>query len=236
MNSKTAPATSPNPQPSQGSSSAQLELYSQAPLPTEWGLFETRVYRDAQGQEHMAISQGDLSDEAGPALVRVHSACFTGEALSSLKCDCKAQLERALQEINERGRGVVIYLFQEGRGIGLGNKIKAYALQAQGFDTVDANTHLGFEEDARRYDCAVQMLTHLGIRRVQLLTNNPLKVEALQKAGLNVVERVAIEVGRNEVNDAYLNTKRDRMRHMLNAQEADTTKQAQGKQAPAQES
>jgi GTP cyclohydrolase II len=201
----------------QSPQSPYITLYSEALLPTEWGDFYTKVYRDVEGQEHMAIYQGELSGEE-PTLVRVHSACFTGEALSSLKCDCKAQLERALQEINRAGRGVVVYLFQEGRGIGLGNKIKAYALQAQGFDTVDANTALGFEEDARRYEGAVAILQDLGVSQVRLMTNNPLKVEALERAGLKVADRVAIEVGRNEVNSAYLDTKRDRMRHMLSSE------------------
>jgi len=161
----------------------------------------------------MAISQGELSGD--PVLVRIHSACFTGEALGSLKCDCKAQLERALREINREGRGVVVYLFQEGRGIGLGNKIRAYALQTSGADTVDANRQLGFADDDREYSDALEILSELGVERVRLMTNNPLKLEALKAAGLEVTERVSIEVGRNEVNASYLDTKRDRMRHHL---------------------
>ena len=197
----------------------RLTRYAQATLPTEWGTFETLVYRSPTGEEHMATYQGELSEElSGPTLVRVHSACFTGEALGSLKCDCKAQLERALQEIDREGRGVVVYLFQEGRGIGLGNKIRAYALQAQGVDTVDANRQLGFGDDERGYQDAVEILRDLGVTRVRLMTNNPLKLEALQKAGLELSQRVSIEVGRNEVNASYLDTKRDRMSHLLKEQ------------------
>jgi len=197
----------------------RLTRYAQATLPTEWGTFETLVYRSPAGEEHMAIYQGELSDElAESTLVRVHSACFTGEALGSLKCDCKAQLERALQEIEREGRGVVVYLFQEGRGIGLGNKIRAYALQTQGVDTVDANRQLGFGDDERDYQDAVEILRDLGVTRVKLMTNNPLKIEALQKAGLELSQRVSIEVGRNAVNASYLDTKRDRMSHLLKEQ------------------
>lgn len=195
---------------------SSLTRFAQATLPTEWGTFETRVYRSHTGEEHMAIYQGSLDEMSRePTLVRVHSACFTGEALASLKCDCKAQLERALQEINRVGRGVVVYLFQEGRGIGLGNKIRAYALQAQGVDTVDANRQLGFEDDARGYQDAVDILRELGVAQVRLMTNNPLKRSALERAGFEVVERVAIEVGRNDVNASYLDTKRDRMSHLF---------------------
>ena len=163
----------------------------------------------------MAIYQGELSGQGEAPLARVHSACFTGEVLGSLKCDCKAQLERALLEISRAGRGVIIYLFQEGRGIGLGNKIRAYALQNEGADTVDANRHLGFSDDDRDYQDAVEILSDLGVTQVKLMTNNPLKITALREAGLEVSERVSIEVGRNEVNASYLDTKRDRMSHLL---------------------
>jgi GTP cyclohydrolase II len=190
-----------------------LELYSETNLPTEWGDFKTRVYRGSDGREQVAIFCGDPSGDA--LLARIHSACFTGEALSSLKCDCKAQLEGALQRIQREGRGVVVYLFQEGRGIGLGNKIKAYALQERGADTVDANTLLGFGADERAYGDAVEILNHLGAQSVRLLTNNPLKVEALEAAGLRVSAREPLEVGRNAVNTHYLDVKRDRMRHAL---------------------
>lgn len=192
-----------------------LTCYAQTSLPTEWGIFETRVYRNQMGEEHMAIYQGNLTEaQHEPILVRIHSACFTGEALGSLKCDCKAQLERAFQEINILGKGVVVYLFQEGRGIGLGNKMRAYALQAQGVDTVDANRQLGFEDDAREYHEAIEILKDLGVKRLKIMTNNPLKINALTQAGFDV-ERVSIEVGRNEVNASYLDTKRNRMSHLL---------------------
>ena len=196
-------------------SSFSLQHYSSSPLPTEWGEFQVHVYRDDEGGEHMAICKGSFK-HAEPTLVRVHSACFTGEALGSLKCDCKAQLDYALQRIATAGHGVVVYLFQEGRGIGLGNKIKAYALQEnQGFDTVDANTHLGFIEDARSYETAYEILQKLQIDTIRLMTNNPLKVQALEQAGINVCERVDILVGVNEVNRSYLQSKQERMGHLL---------------------
>ena len=195
-----------------------IQHYSTSPLPTEWGEFIVHVYRDANHQEHMAICKGTFA--AGQAtLTRVHSACFTGEALGSLKCDCKAQLEFALQKIQQAESGVVVYLFQEGRGIGLGDKIKAYALQeTQGLDTVDANTHLGLSEDARTYENAYAILQDLGIDTIKLMTNNPLKVQALQDAGIHVQERIAVEVGLNQVNYQYLETKQQRMGHWLTTQ------------------
>ena len=191
-----------------------LEKYASSLLPTEWGEFTFTVFQDEHSKEHVAISTGELKNKSG-VLTRVHSACFTGEALSSLKCDCKAQLEYALREIQAAGRGVVIYLFQEGRDIGLGNKIRAYALQSQGEDTVDANVKLGFGEDQRTYDVAIDMIKQLEIRSVKVMTNNPLKIEALQAGGVDVLERVPVEVGVNQVNAQYLETKRDRMGHML---------------------
>ena len=191
----------------------RLARYSEARLPTEWGEFKTRVYRGGDGREQVAIFCGDPSGEE--VLARVHSACFTGEALGSLKCDCKPQLEGALQRIQAEGRGVVVYLFQEGRGIGLGNKLRAYALQEEGADTVDANTRLGFGEDEREYSDAVAMLEDLGARSVRLMTNNPLKVSALEGAGVRVAAREPLEVGRNSVNAGYLDVKRDRMGHAL---------------------
>ena len=191
-----------------------LEKYASCPLPTEWGEFNVTVFQEDNGKEHLAISLGDLSEKTD-VLTRVHSACFTGEALSSLKCDCKAQLEYALQEIQRAGLGLVVYLFQEGRDIGLGNKIRAYALQSQGEDTVDANTKLGFEEDQRTYEVAIDMIQHLKIQSIKVMTNNPLKIEALQIGGVEVTGRVPVEVGVNQVNEKYLETKRDRMGHML---------------------
>ena len=191
-----------------------LNLYSSTSLPTEWGLFKVHVFRTEDEQEHLAICKGDFPNGQAP-LVRIHSACFTGEVLGSLKCDCKPQLENALRSIEEDGVGMVIYLFQEGRGIGLGNKIKVYALQEQGFDTVDANVHLGFEEDARTYEVALGILSYFQIEQVRLLTNNPLKLAALEKGGIEVVDRVPIEVGLNQVNANYLATKQERMGHVF---------------------
>jgi GTP cyclohydrolase II len=191
-----------------------LNLFSQTLLPTEFGTFKVFVFRKENQEECVAITIGDLSKQEH-VLARVHSSCFTGEVLGSLKCDCKPQLEYAMKAIQKEGKGVIFYLFQEGRGIGLGNKIKAYALQDQGYDTVDANLALGFEEDHRTYEDAIDMLNALEIQSVRLLTNNPLKVESLKQAGIPITGRVPIEVGMNQVNAGYLRTKQERMGHML---------------------
>ena len=191
--------------------------FSETLLPTRGGTFQTAAYRNQEGEEHIAISLGldePQRADSPPPLVRIHSACFTGEVLGSMKCDCREQLEYALKAIQAEGRGLVLYLFQEGRGIGLGAKIQVYALQEQGFDTVDANTHLGFEEDARSYECALDMLEELGVKEVRLLTNNPQKIAALTQGGIRV-ERAPIEVVCHPVNQNYLETKRDRMGHLF---------------------
>jgi GTP cyclohydrolase II len=202
----------------------EISLYSETTLPTEWGDFRVRVYRTADQEEHLAIYRGDLKGKEG-VLTRVHSACFTAEVLGSLKCDCKSQLEYAFSMIESVGHGLIIYLFQEGRGIGLGNKIKAYALQNErGLDTVDANTHLGFEEDGREYDIAVCILDDLEVTAVQLMTNNPLKVKALDQAGVSVLARIPIEIGRNGVNASYLDTKQRRMGHLFSDETAEPLK------------
>ena len=183
-------------------------------LPTEFGDFRIRAFRDpADGKEHAVLYVGDLT--SGSPLVRVHSECLTGEVLGSLKCDCKPQLLAALAYIAERGRGAVAYLRQEGRGIGLGNKIRAYRLQEDGYDTVDANRELGFGDDLRQYDMAAEMIAAAGIESVELMTNNPLKIEGLKAEGIPVVGRIEISVGENSVNTDYLETKRVRMGHML---------------------
>ena len=192
---------------------ADPPFFAHTRLPTEHGEFDVRVLRDADGREHVALSVGDLRGAEG-VLVRMHSECMTSEVFGSLKCDCKAQLDAALARIQEVGRGLVIYLRQEGRGIGLGNKIRAYALQEAGADTVDANRMLGFEDDLRRYDTAVKAIRALGIRSVRLLTNNPLKLDALAEAGVPVVGREAVFTGLNSVNEGYLETKRVRMGHL----------------------
>ena len=193
--------------------------YSSTRLPTLWGEFDVTVYQNKQGEEHIVISLGLLEREKEiqdhSILMRVHSACFTSEVLGSLKCDCREQLEYALQAIQQEGKGAVIYLFQEGRGIGLGAKIKAYALQEQGRDTVDANTELGYAEDARSYEMVQDIIQDLGIGDIRLLTNNPLKVNGLIELTKCTVERIPIEVGLNAINENYLKVKRDRMGHMF---------------------
>ena len=194
--------------------SGPVERYAQATVPTEYGSFEMVVFRDEAGSEHVAIVHGDV-EGAASVHVRVHSECLTGEVLHSLKCDCREQLDHALRHIGDRERGVVLYLRQEGRGIGLGNKIRAYALQQQGVDTVDANRMLGFSDDLRSYEVASAMLADLGVASVVLLTNNPAKVDALRADGVDVVSRLPVHIPPNEHNRGYLLTKRARMGHLL---------------------
>jgi GTP cyclohydrolase II len=190
--------------------------YSEADVPTEYGTFRIVVYRDSSDPnvEHCAIVKGDVRG-VHDLLIRVHSECFTGEALHSLKCDCREQLDEALRIISDKNVGAVLYLRQEGRGIGLGNKIRAYALQQQGADTVDANLRLGFEADARKYHVASAMLQDLAVVSVRVLTNNPAKVEALRADGVAVTGRVAMDVIPNQHNRGYLDTKRQRMGHLI---------------------
>ena len=195
-------------------SPAPLRPIATASLPTPFAEFAMTVYQSIEGKEHLALVLGDLADGA-PPLVRLHSECLTGDALFSLRCDCGFQLEHALQRIATEGRGTVLYLRQEGRGIGLANKIKAYALQDHGADTVEANAHLGFPADLRDYAPAVEILRDLGVSKVRLMTNNPRKVEALVNAGIEVVERIAIQCGRNPHNEDYLHTKADKLGHLL---------------------
>ena len=192
----------------------RVRIYGEAPLPTERGTFRAVVFRDdATGAEHVAMVMGDVAGEQVP--VRVHSECLTSEVLGSLKCDCRAQLDRALDLIAERGRGVLLYLRQEGRGIGLGNKIRAYALQAKGYDTYQANQALGFPDDLRRYDIAAEMLRLLGVKAVDLITNNPLKVAGLAEAGVTVRRRIPLPSPANPHNVNYLRVKRDRTGHLI---------------------
>jgi GTP cyclohydrolase II len=199
------------------------ECLAEARIPTRHGDFETHVFRSAVGgtttstaipQEHVALVRGDIRARAD-VLVRIHSECITGEVFGSLKCDCKAQLDAALATIGHAGFGAVLYLRQEGRGIGLANKIRAYALQANGHDTVDANRLLGLPDDARRYDVARDMLQHLGVASVRLLTNNPAKLRALRQLGIPVVGRVPIVVPPTQHSAGYLEAKRIRMDHDL---------------------
>jgi GTP cyclohydrolase II len=191
-------------------------FFAHTKLPTEFGVFDVRVFKQ-DDKEHLAISCGELSG-AKCVTVRVHSECLTSEVLGSLKCDCKAQLDLALKTISAEGRGVVLYLRQEGRGIGLGNKIRAYALQEQGADTVDANRLLGLEDDSRSYQVAAEMLVALGVQSVRLMTNNPEKVRGIEEYGVEVVERIDAVAGVNHVNRDYLVTKTRRMGHLIEDQ------------------
>ena len=192
-----------------------IEFVASSKLPTAFGDFKISVFQDpATGEEHVALSKGLETPPNGPVLVRIHSECLTGDAFASLKCDCGPQLQATQKMINEAGQGVILYLRQEGRGIGLTNKIRAYALQDQGHDTVDANLMLNLPADAREYDMCPIMLEHLGIKQVKLITNNPLKIEALKAQGIDVVERVPLTVGKNQFNEDYLKTKRERMSHL----------------------
>src|SRR5690606_2036984 len=173
------------------------------------------VFQDPKtGEEHIALSKGLDEPTDEPVLVRVHSECLTGDAFASLKCDCGPQLQATLKLINEVGCGVILYLRQEGRGIGLTNKIRAYAVQDQGHDTVDANLMLKLPADARQYDMCSIMLDHLGVKAVRLITNNPLKIDALTAQGIQVIDRVPLTVGLNPFNEQYLKTKHERMAHM----------------------
>lgn len=184
-------------------------------LPTPYGTFDMHGFADSEtGKEHLALSMGVLNNGA-PVLARLHSECLTGDALFSMRCDCGYQLQEALKRIAKEGRGVVLYLRQEGRGIGLLNKIKAYNLQDQGADTVEANQRLGFDADLRHYDMTKDMLDHLGIKEVILMTNNPKKIKALTDLGIVVTQRQAIEVGENSHNTDYLATKASKLDHLF---------------------
>ena len=195
-----------------------IQFISKARLPTAFGNFNIVAFQDPDtGEEHIALSKGLDQPSTQPVLVRIHSECLTGDAFGSLKCDCGPQLHHTMQMISDAGRGVILYLRQEGRGIGLTNKIRAYALQDQGHDTVDANLLLNLPADARRYDMCKIMLDHLNVDSVKLITNNPLKLDALKNLGINVVDRVALTVGLNLFNQDYLSTKQKRMSHLYDA-------------------
>ena len=197
-----------------------IEFVATSQLPTAFGDFKITVFQDPQtGEEHVALSKGLETAPTAPVLVRIHSECLTGDAFASLKCDCGPQLQATQKLINDAGQGVILYLRQEGRGIGLTNKIRAYALQDQGHDTVDANLLLNLPADARRYDMCSIMLDHLQIKQVKLLTNNPLKIKALTDLGIDVVDRAPLTVGLNKFNEDYLKTKHERMSHMYDKED-----------------
>ena len=187
----------------------------QIALPTDFGEFALHEYYSLlEDQTHLALVMGDMDEERAP-LVRLHSECLTGDVLHSQRCDCGAQLDRSMQMIADEGRGVVLYMRQEGRGIGLSAKLHAYQLQDEGMDTVEANVELGFEADARDYSISAQMLRHLGLQKIRLVTNNPAKVEGLEMNHLDVTERVALVVDANTHNKRYLETKKEKMGHLL---------------------
>ena len=194
---------------------ASVVLAARANLPSKWGSFTIFGFVDeSNGDEQTAIVHGDVRGaERCPA--RIHSQCHTGDVLGSLRCDCQAQLEQALEYIASVPQGAVLYLKQEGRGIGLVNKIRAYHLQDMGMDTVDANVHLGFPSDARNYEVAAKMIDLLGIQSIDLITNNPAKIESLKELGVSVISRIPVVIESNEHNTIYLDTKRDRMGHLI---------------------
>jgi len=189
----------------------RIEISQIATLPTRHGTFQIQAFKDAQGREHLAVFTENLGQIDAP-IVRVHSECLTGDAIGSVKCDCGEQLDAALERIAKEG-GLIIYHRQEGRNIGLLNKVNAYALQDQGLDTVAANHQLGFKADERTYEIVELILRHFGIERLKLLTNNPAKMESL--SGIEIVERIPLRITPNPHNEAYLKTKKEQMGHLL---------------------
>ena len=193
-----------------------VERLAEANLPTEFGLFRIIAFKSlATSEEFPVLVKGTLDSET-PTLVRIHSQCLTGDVFHSLKCDCRSQLVQAMSLIQKAGRGVIIYQQQEGRGIGITNKIRAYELQDAGQDTVEANLSLGFDADLRQYECCVDILKQLGLRRIRLMSNNPDKIAAVEQAGIEVVERVSIEVEPHENSLSYMKTKKEKLGHILN--------------------
>jgi 3,4-dihydroxy 2-butanone 4-phosphate synthase/GTP cyclohydrolase II len=192
-----------------------VQNVAEAKMPTEFGDFVLKVFANTvDGKEHVALVKGTWQPDE-PVMVRVHSECLTGDIFHSLRCDCGRQLAAALSMIEKEGKGILLYMRQEGRGIGLINKVKAYSLQEQGLDTVEANLQLGFQPDPRDYGIGAQILAHLGVRRMRLITNNPTKRVGLESYGLHVVERVPVEVEPNPANEGYLQTKKTKMGHLL---------------------
>lgn len=193
---------------------AQIKPYATVDLPTAYGHFQLQAFGDGEKEPNLLISKGDITGKE-PLLVRVHSECLTGDVLGSLRCDCGPQLRESLRRIEQAGRGAVIYLRQEGRGIGLTNKLRAYHLQDTGLDTVEANQALGLPADARHYDLAAEILKSKGVKQIELMTNNPDKVKQLQESGIEVVQRIPLEVGLTKENQAYLKTKKEKFHHIL---------------------
>ena len=223
MSDTRSPQVLPTRKPTQ-----HLERYSEADVPTARGVLKTIVFRDKRnGKEHVALVVGEPQGLEGVP-VRIHSECLTSEVFGSLKCDCREQLDRALDFVAQNGLGVVLYLRQEGRGIGLGNKIKAYALQSKGLDTYEANRQLGFADDLRSYDIAAEMLRSLDVRSVDLITNNPLKIAGLVEEGVAVRRRIPSRTEHNPHNVDYLKTKRERTGHLIElfAEDDDTEAKA----------
>ena len=192
-----------------------VERLAEANLPTEFGLFRIIGFKSLATKEEFPVLVKGALDAEIPTLVRIHSQCLTGDVFHSLKCDCGRQLDRAMSLIQEEGRGVIVYQQQEGRGIGITNKIRAYELQDAGQDTVEANLSLGFEADLRQYECCVDILKQLGLRRIRLMSNNPDKIQAVERAGMEVVERVSMEVEPNEKSKGYMKTKKEKLGHLL---------------------
>lgn len=200
---------------------AGVERLAEANLPTEFGMFRIIAFKsNLTGEDFPVLVKGELKAET-PSLVRIHSQCLTGDVFHSLKCDCGRQLQRAMELIQTEGHGVIVYQQQEGRGIGISNKIRAYALQDAGQDTVEANISLGFEADLRQYECCAEIIKQLGLRRIRLMSNNPDKIAAVQRAGIEIVERVSIEVEPHEKSMGYMKTKKEKMGHLLDKVEAD---------------
>ena len=194
---------------------SSVSLIASANLPTPWGVFTMTGFKEERtGKEHVALTMGDIAT-GEPVLGRIHSECLTGDALFSLRCDCGFQLQAALQNIAKEGRGILLYVRQEGRGIGLLNKIHAYHLQDQGADTVEANEALGFAPDLRDYSVCVDMLHILKVNSLKLMTNNPRKLKAMESHGIKIAERIPLEEGKNPYNEFYLHTKAGKLGHML---------------------